>query len=237
MDGLANALRWELSLQARSFIYPATVVSTLMICGFILVLPVVSLPPHWVTFFVFMDPAMIGLSFVGAIVLMEKTEGTIHAVGVSPMRPWVYVASKTISLTMLTFASGVAVALVAADTFDAVKLLLALTLSSVVAVLVGFACVARVPSMNKLTITLLWVSMIAYAPLLAHFDVLPAVITPLVALIPSYAVLIALTDAIDPSAVSRFEQVYAYTYLSLWCFVGWWWALREFRNNIVTDGR
>lgn len=237
MATLSGMLRWELGLQARSFIYPATVVSTAMICGFILILPVESLSPVWVTFFVFMDPAMIGLSFVGAIVLMEKAEGTIQALGVTPVRPWLYVAAKTISLTLLTFASGLIVAVVAADNFDILRMLLALALSSVVAVLVGFACVARVPSMNKLTITLLWVSTLAYLPLLSHFGVLPESLTPAIALIPSYAVLIALTLSVEPSGVSMIEEMYAYGYLSLWCFGAWFWALREFSRNIVTEGK
>jgi hypothetical protein len=40
MRGFARLLRLELTLQARSFIYPATVVSTAMICAFVVLLPV-----------------------------------------------------------------------------------------------------------------------------------------------------------------------------------------------------
>jgi fluoroquinolone transport system permease protein len=162
MAALSRVLGWEIALQARSFIYPATVVSTLMICGFIVVLPVDQLSVSWAVFFIFMDPAMIGFSFVGAIILMEKAEGTIAAVGVSPMQPDLYIAVKIISLTLVTFASGVVVAYVAADDFALLRMLSVLTLSSVVAVLIGFVVAARAPSMNKLTITLLWTSMIAY---------------------------------------------------------------------------
>lgn len=145
MATLAQTVRWDLNLQTRSFIYPATVVSTALICGFIFVLPVEALPNDWAAFFVFMDPALIGLSFVGAIVLMEKAEGTIFALGVTPLKPWIYVASKTVTLTLLAFASGLVVAYVAADRFDVWRLLTALTLSSTFAVLVGLASVARVP--------------------------------------------------------------------------------------------
>ena len=106
MASLARAVVWDMGLQVRSLVYTSTVISTLVICGFVLILPVDELPATWATFFVFMDPATIGLSFVGAVVLMEKAQGTIVAVGVTPMPPWVYVASKTISLTLLTFASS-----------------------------------------------------------------------------------------------------------------------------------
>lgn len=237
MATLTKTVRWDLRLQLRSFIYPATVVSTALICGFILVLPVNALPADWATFFIFMDPALIGLSFVGAIVLMEKAEGTIFAVGVSPMRPTTYVASKTITLMLLAFASGLAVAYVATDEVVLWRLLVALALSSTFAVLVGLACVARVPTMNKLMITLLWVELIILLPVLVHFAVLPEVLTPLLALIPSYAILLAISLSLDPTAASAWLEVYAYGYLALWCVIGWFWALREYTRNIVTDGR
>ncbi|MDE0192781.1 MAG: hypothetical protein OXQ90_15620 [Gammaproteobacteria bacterium] len=237
MAGLLRIVRFDIGLQLKSFIYPATVVSTGIICGFILVLPVETLSPEWGAFFVFIDPATIGLSFVGAIVLMEKAQRTIYALGISPMRPWVYVASKTISLTLLTFAAGLVVAWVAVDRFDFGKMLVALTLSSTVAVLIGFACVARAPSMNKLMITLLWVTGIAYIPVLAHFDVLPEALTPVVAVNPSYAILVTVLVSIDPEAVSTATKVYGYAYLGAWCVLGWWWTLREYKRYIITDGK
>ena len=237
MATLAQTVRWDLSLQTRSFIYPATVVSTALICGFILVLPVRALPSDWAAFFVFMDPALIGLSFVGAIVLMEKAEGTIFALGVTPLKPWIYVASKTVTLTLITFASGLVVAYVAADGIALARLLFALTLSSTFAVLVGLACVARVPTMNKLMITLLWVEVLLLIPLLTHFAVLPGWLTPLIALIPSYAVLVSIMLSLDAAPASLAVELYAYGYLVLWCAIGWVWALREYTRNIVTEGR
>lgn len=237
MAALSRVLGWEIALQARSFIYPATVVSTLMICGFIVVLPVDQLSVSWAVFFIFMDPAMIGFSFVGAIILMEKAEGTIAAVGVSPMQPDLYIAVKIISLTLVTFASGVVVAYVAADDFALLRMLSVLTLSSVVAVLIGFVVAARAPSMNKLTITLLWTSMIAYLPLLTHFEVLPELVTPVIALIPSYAVLILLESTLQALPLSATSTLAAYAYLLVWVVLGWLWAKREYTANIVTEGR
>jgi fluoroquinolone transport system permease protein len=234
---LTRTVIWDIGLQLRSMVYTATVVSTAVICGFILILPVEQLSSHWATFFIFMDPATIGLSFVGAVVLMEKAQGTIVALGVTPMRPWIYVASKILSLSLLTFASGLVVAYVATDDFALPRMLLALALSNIIAVLIGFACVARAPSMNKLMITLLWVATLAYIPLLAHFDLLPDVLVPVVALIPSYAILVAVLLAVDPAAVSPSAELYAYGYLVVWCGIGWWWALREYTRSIVTDGK
>jgi hypothetical protein len=153
------------------------------------------------------------------------------------MQPWVYVASKATSLTLVTFASGIAVAWVATDgVFDALRLVLALTLASTVAVLVGFTCVARAPSMNKLMITLLWVTTVAYLPLLLFFDVLPEPWGLVLAPLPSYAMLTSFSWAADPNL--GFEAgLPALGYLLAWCVVGGWWAVREYTRSIVTGGR
>ena len=66
MATFVHVLRLDLRLQARSFLYPATAVSTGVICGVLLLLPVRAVSPRLTAFFVFLDPATIGLSFVGA---------------------------------------------------------------------------------------------------------------------------------------------------------------------------
>lgn len=238
MRGFARLLRLELTLQARSFIYPATVVSTAMICVFVLLLPVKSLSPRLSVFFVFMDPATIGLSFVGAIVLMEKAQGTLAALGVTPLRPAAYVGAKTVALTLVSLGSGLVVAYVATrGAFDLPRLLLALALCSAVMVLIGLACVARATSMTQLVVVLLWVSTVLYLPLLTHFGVLPPAIATILALIPSHAMLVALMAAVTPDSISLLAQLIAALYLGLWVWVGWSWTLREFQRAIVTEGR
>jgi fluoroquinolone transport system permease protein len=238
MSSFVRLVRLDLTLQARSFIYPATAVSTAMICAFIMLLPSRPLSPRLTAFFVFLDPATIGLSFVGAMVLMEKAEGTLFALGVTPTKPAAYVGSKTITLTLLTFASSLAVVWVATGgSLDVWRQLLALTLCSAVAVLIGLFCVAGALSMNQLVIRLLAVTTLLYVPLLSHFDVVPDGFTPVAALIPSYAMLVALEAAADPASVSVLAQGYAAVYLAVWVALGWRWTLRAFERAIVSEGR
>lgn len=238
MRGFVSLLRLDLVLQARSFLYPATAVSTLMICGFVLLLPDRPASPELVAFFVFMDPATIGLSFVGAMVLVEKSQGTLMALGLTPARPAAYVSAKAISLTLLTFVSSLVVVLVAtAGAFDLARQLVALTLCSVVAVLMGLVCVARARGMTQLVVTLLWVTTLLYVPLLAHFGVLGGAPALSVALIPSYAMLTLLQASVDPPTVSLAGQGYAAAYLVVWAAALWRWTMREFERSIVTEGR
>lgn len=238
MGGFASLLRLELTLQRRSFLLPATAVSTAAICGFVLLLPSRPLSPRLAAFFVFMDPATIGLSFVGAMVLAEKAQGTLRALGVAPVSPSAYVGAKTVSLTLLTFASSVTVVWVATGgAFDPGRGLLALTLCSAVAVLIGLFCVARAASMNQLVMTLLWVTTLLYLPLLGHFGVLPAALGAVLAPIPSYAMLTALAASVDPESVPVHAQAASAAYLAAWIWVGWRWTTRAFERVVVTGGR
>jgi len=238
MGGLAALLRLELRLQARSFLYPATVMSTALICGVAWLVPSRPLPPRLTAFFVFMDPAIIGLSFVGAMVLMEKTQGTLAALAVTPLRTTAYVGAKAVLLTLVTFASGVAVALAATrGAVDLPRLILALALSGTLSVLVGLACVARAASMNQLVVTLLWISTLLYLPLLNHFGAAPKALAPLLAAIPSHAMLVLLTAGADPQASSTPAQLAAGFYLLAWIGAGWGWTVGEFRRAVVSEGR
>jgi fluoroquinolone transport system permease protein len=238
MKGLLRLLRLDLTLQARSFIYPATAVSTAMICSFVVLLPGGQLSPRLTAFFVFMDPAIIGLSFVGAMVLMEKASGTLYALGVTPTIPASYVGAKTVSLTLLTFASSMVVVGVATGgAFDLFRQTIAITLCSTVAVVIGLLCVARVASMNQLVVRLTVVTTLLYVPLLSHFDVLRPAFTPVVAVIPSYAMLVALESSVDPSSASVAAQVSAPLYLVAWIVVGWHRTVKGFESVIVTEGK
>jgi fluoroquinolone transport system permease protein len=237
MRRFTTLLRLEITLQSRSLLYPASAVSTAFLCAFVLLLGR-PLSPRLTAFFVFMDPATVGLSFVGAIVLMEKAQGTLDALGVTPIRPAAYVGAKAVSLTLVAFASGLAVVWVATGgAFDWPRQILALTLCSAVAVLIGLVCVARSASMNHLVVTLLWVSTLLYLPLLGHFGVLPRAVAPFLAVIPSYAMLVALTAAVDPDSVAHSIQLAAALYLAVWVWVGWRRTVREFEAAVVTEGR
>lgn len=231
-------IRLELKLLSRSFVLPATALSTAMICGFVLILPARPLSARLTAFFVFMDPATIGVAFVGAMVLSEKARGTLSALAVTPMRAAAYVGARTAGLTLVTLASSLAVIGVARDgAFHLPRTLLSLALCSTVAVLIGLFCVVRTRSMNHLVVALLWVTTLLYLPLLGHFGVLPDRLALILAPIPSYAMLVALTAAVEPASVTTWAQAGAALYLIAWICLGWRRTLGAFERTVVHEGR
>lgn len=142
------------------------------------------------------------------------------------------------TLSFSGFLSGLAVAWVAlGDQFDVGLMLLALALSNIVAVLIGFAGVARAPSMNALMIYLLYGTVILFLPLLVHFSIAPTGAEWILGVIPSYAMLQAFNGAADPASLSMGEWIYAIGYQLVWIAIGWRWAMREFRAYIISSGR
>lgn len=60
---------------------------------------------------VFSDPAAMGLFFMGAIILLEKSERTLQSLAVSPIQPFEYVMAKLLSLACLSTLVGFAIRL------------------------------------------------------------------------------------------------------------------------------
>ncbi|WOO37671.1 ABC transporter permease [Anaerocolumna sp. AGMB13020] len=56
---------------------------------------------------IFTDPATMGLFFMGAIVLLEKSQRVLSSLAVSPIKVWEYIFSKVVSLGLISTLVGV----------------------------------------------------------------------------------------------------------------------------------
>lgn len=230
-------LIWDLKVQLRHHIFTANVLSTAFICGFVMLLPISKESVELASFFIFADPALIGLSFVGAIVLMEKAMRVHLALGVTPSPHWVYVLSKTIILTIAGTLSGLAVAVAAYGlSMNWFAMAGALILSNAVAVLLGFIFVAKSRSMNELLLQLLYVSAVLFLPLLAHFDIVPDIVDYALMPIPSTQMLWLLDLAGNAKAHPAWKGWVAVAYLLAWIGFGFQWALKSYRL-VLSEGR
>lgn len=59
-----------------------------------------------VTICVLSDPAAMGLFFMGALILLEKSQRVTDAIAVSPVSPGEYIAGKVISIGMISLLAG-----------------------------------------------------------------------------------------------------------------------------------
>lgn len=228
---------FDVVLQARHHIFTANVVSTMAICGFVVLIPAAAMSVPLATFFIFADPALIGLAFVGAIVLMEKTMRVHMALGVTPSPAWIYVASKVLILTVAGTLSGLAVAWVAyRGSFDWAVMTFGLGLSNMLAVLIGFILVARARSMNDLLVRLLYANTILFLPLGDHFGLVPEPFQYLTWPIPSTQMLWLIGAAGEPANIADWQFWGAIAYLLVCIFLASAWALKAYRVAL-SEGR
>ena len=232
---LSRLLVWDVKVQARENVYLFTVLTTLAFATVLLLLPGQA-PDTVVTGILFLEPAVVGTSFVGAIVLMERSQNTLAALAVSPARPSDYVLSKVITLTLLTFAGGMALVCAAYWPIPldrAIRFIIAMTFTGALGVVGGVLLVATANSMNHFIARGFPVSVVLYLAFLAHFDaVTGAWAWILFGLNPGHAMLRALLWAADPSNVSTAEAIYAFSYMGLLIAVFFVWALKLYSDNI-----
>ncbi len=109
MKKLWIAIQWDMLRQQRYQIYTAAIVITLLYVLSFLYFSLSDQVPLLVVL-IFNDPAGLGMLFIGALYLMERSENTLQALAVVPLPPAHYVWSKTISLSLLATLSALAMA-------------------------------------------------------------------------------------------------------------------------------
>ena len=109
---LRGLFLWDIRFQAKYGFYFLYAVLTVIYTIIIL-----AVPENWrektATVLIFSDPAAMGLFFMGAIILLEKSQHTPCAFAVSPVRPAEYIISKVGSLATVSFVVAAALALAA----------------------------------------------------------------------------------------------------------------------------
>lgn len=109
MNNLFQSIRWDFLRQIRY-----NIIASAVVVNVLYVLIVLNLPEGdygWLAIFlIFNDPMGLGLMFVGALYLFEKSENTLQALSVTPLRTWQYLASKVITLTLIALAGSLVIA-------------------------------------------------------------------------------------------------------------------------------
>jgi len=94
-------LLWNIKFQARYGFYLLYGLLTLLYTVLL-----INLPQFWkegtAAILVFSDPAAMGLFFMGAIVLLEKSQRVTSLFAVSPLTAFEYVSSKVLSLSSIS---------------------------------------------------------------------------------------------------------------------------------------
>jgi fluoroquinolone transport system permease protein len=208
---LSAALRLDLRLLWRyRVLYAGAVVAALW------VLVLAQLPPEArplaLPFALFTDLAVVGYYFLAGLVLLEREEGSLAALAVSPLRFPEYLGSKLAVLTLLALAMSFAIVPAGGGgPWSPLWLVVGVVLTSLFAMLVGFLLVARYATISEFLVPSSLPFVALMAPMLDYFGVWTH---PLLYLLPSQAAILLLRAAFLP--VERWQLGYGVVYLVAW---------------------
>lgn len=146
---IVNALKADVRFQLKQGFYLVYIILTLI---YMVILG--KLPQEWkstiIPLVLFSDPSMVGFFFIGALVMLEKVQGVIQYVVVTPLRSLEYLLAKVVSLTILAIAATIMITLTTYGyQLNWVLLILAVTLTSSFFVFYGFIVAVRCTTLNQ----------------------------------------------------------------------------------------
>lgn len=228
MNRVWSTLQTDVRLQVRNGFYYAVVFVALVlvlaltrlgITDYRLVWPTLTIGNLLITTFYFM----------AGLILLEKSEGTLEAQIVTPLRPAEYLASKVLTLGSLSLLESSLIVLALAG-FESNWLLFALgvSLTAVIYSLFGFIAVAGYDSINEFLFpSVLWV-LASLPPLLYAAGVSDHW---LFWLHPLQAPLVLLQGAFIQ--VPSWQILYGVFYGGFWAGIIFYFSLRVFRRFVV----
>lgn len=171
MSRLAATLACDLRLQLRNGFYLAVAFVAGASVAILRLLPAEAVA--WLLpLVVFQNLIVTSFYFIAGLVLLEKTEGTIAARVVTPLRTGEYLGSKVLTLTALSAAEGTAVValgaperLAAAGPAAPGWMVVGLALMALFFALAGFAFVARYGSINEFLLPSVAATVVLAAPI------------------------------------------------------------------------
>ena len=146
---IVSALKADVRFQFKQGFYLVYILLTLI---YMVILG--KLPAAWkstvIPLVLFSDPSMVGFFFIGALVMLEKVQGIIQYVVVTPLRSIEYLLAKVLSLTILAVAATIMITLATYGyELNWFLLILGVILTSCFFVFYGFIVAVRCTTLNQ----------------------------------------------------------------------------------------
>ena len=229
MKRLLASIRLDIRLQFRNGFYYAAVFVAIFSVLLLSQLHYASLA--WLLpLFIVNNLIINNFYFIGGLVLLEKGEGTLEAQVVTPLRTGEYLASKAITLALLSLLETLLIAgLTAGLDFNVLILSAGVVLAAVFFMLAGFIIVARYDSINEYLLPSTLYTALLALPLLPYVGVAES---QLFYLHPLQPMLLLLQAAFRPA--TTWQLTYGVAYSSLWLVLTYHFCRRTFHRFVIS---
>jgi len=163
---LLNLILGDIKFQLKYGFYFIYFTLTIVYIGLIFAIPY-SFRTTTATILIFSDPAAMGIFFMGAIILLEKSQHVLNSIAVSPVKAEEYILSKVLSLGLISTLVGLLIAL-ASKTINILPVLLGTFLGSALFTLLGLIIAAKTNSLNQFIIATVPFELVCFLPPLLY---------------------------------------------------------------------
>ncbi|MDF2616584.1 MAG: ABC-type transport system, multidrug-familypermease [Sedimentibacter sp.] len=159
---IINLIKGDIRFQFKYGFYFVYAVFTAVYIALIFVMPLVW-RERAAAIMVFSDPAAMGLFFMGAIVLLEKSERVLNSIAVSPVKTGEYILSKVMSLMFISVVVGITIIL-PTGTKSLFASVVGIAFGSAFFTLCGLIVAANISSLNQFLTTSVPIEIISFLP-------------------------------------------------------------------------
>ena len=237
MSNIKNMVKWEFILLSRYKIIHISILSVILYFLTTQAIPDMN-RPIFHTMLLFFDPAVIGIMFIGALVLFEKSENVLQALVITPMKTDDYIFSKLTSLTILSLISAT-IFLTLLNVFGEINFsiifaVFGIVLTSVLLILLGFILVSGVSSINEYLLAMGISFLVLTFPPMLHLSGLYENV--IFYLWPTQASFILFTGVFNSQSLELWEIAYGIIYQLVWIAILFLLAKKAFYKHIVLKG-
>jgi fluoroquinolone transport system permease protein len=156
----------DIRFQIRYGFYFVYLVFTVLYVSLLSVFPASWREPAAVLM-IFSDPAAMGLYFMGALILFEKSQRVLDSVAVSPVKPMEYVLAKLASLAVISAAVGFLIGVCGGAVGNPFWFFFGVFLGSCLFSAVGLLIALHISTLNQFIVATIPVEIIINIPAIA----------------------------------------------------------------------
>lgn len=163
-------LVWEFRLQKRYYFFVTAMIITVV---WILLLITLNdeVKSRWLPVLIFADLSNIGLLFIAGCLYLERRQGTLYAIAITPVRRGQWLVLKLLSLSALTSACAVLIVGFSGVSVDWLQLLPAILVTAALFTLCGFLVALPFDDILNYFVLMALSLTVLGLPLFDYFDV------------------------------------------------------------------
>lgn len=229
MNRLLSTILHDIRLQYRNGLYLIGLMVALFIIAFGNYFFDKEMIAYLIPFLFLSSLLATAFYFLAGLILLEKREGTLEGLVVSPVKPWEYITSKIITLALLAMLESLLVVLFTyGPGLRWLPLITGITFMSVFYSLYAFILITRYDSITDFLIPSAFYTLAIQLPFLHYFGIWDS---PIFYLWPTQAQMLLMKSAFEP--LDPWTMVYASIYSIPWIVLFYLGAQKAFHRFII----